>query len=277
MRNRKSLSPLKLLGLLLAGQVLVGLVLFWVFGSVIRGWLQDSVDSAVPEDVLTRSEASELWTAAKAADEEWVAVRADLESIRERVAASPEDAVAQLDLLAGRNRLTLLADTAIASGDRKAFDQLVALAGDEGSDQRLRDGTSAEISRVKTFYGSMTRLGVEALPVATLYPSLKSDEEEALSTRQLVLLLGDQEKAWRVRMRAAYLLGSRKGVGVAEVLVEAAKGDPNLDVVRERIVSFEENTGFRSQGMFEVGEMVEWWQGYQSRVSSATGEAPDPS
>lgn len=273
-RNRKALSPLKLLSTFVAAQAVLGLLFFALFGGIVRGWLQDS---AVPSDGVTAKDAAALRDEVRAADARFGALGEDVEHMKKQLSVKPGDAWEQLDLLGERNNLTLLADDAITNGNRLAFDQLLERAKDISSDKRLRDGAAAEISRVRIYYSSITRLGSYALPVVSLYPSLKSAAEEALSPSQLVRLLGDESKDWRVRCRAAYLLGNKRSLAVSGALARAAKEDPNLDVVKECVVSFEQNTGFRSKGMFEIDALSSFWRSYESRVSAAAEQMPSSS
>ncbi|MFT5105073.1 MAG: hypothetical protein ACI8XO_000205 [Verrucomicrobiales bacterium] len=274
-RNRKMTSPLKMLGMFAASQLVLGLIFFSIFGGMIRNWLQAT---AVAPDGVTAKEAEALREHVDEAEAEFSQFGTDLERIKKQISVEPGDAWAQLEILGARNELTMLADDAIANGSRLAYDKLVTKSKDEKADQRLRDGAAAEITRVKNFYASGTRLGSHTIPVATLYPSLKSEKDESLTNSQLIALLGDQDKHWRVRLRAAYLMGSRRTLGVAESLVNAVKNDPNLDVVEECITIFEENTGYRAKAMFEVESLLNWWTVYESRVGArAAAEALDPS
>lgn len=272
-RNRKAPSPAKLLGLFLAAQVVVGLLGFAIFGGMIRSWM---MKGAIAPDGVTAKEAAALRDNVEQAKAGFDQFDKDLALVKKRIAVSPGDAWAELELLGKRNELTMLADDAIANGTRAAFDRLEAKSEDASADQRLRNGAAAEILRVKDFYASHgTRFGSYALPVATLYPSLRTKAEAELETPQLISLLGNQERSWKVRTRAAFLLASRRELAVCEALVQAAKTDPNLDVVKECVATFEENTGYRAKGLFEIEELESWWTVYEARVSLAA-ERPDP-
>ena len=273
-RNRKAIGPVKLLALFLAAQVVIGFFVFAIFGSAIRSWLIDSVRDP---DGVSAADAEALRVHIEEATAGFEKFDRDLALVKKQIAVSPGDAWAELDILGKRNQLTMHADDAIANGTRASFDRLLALSGNEDIEPQLRDGAAAEILRVKDFYASGTRLGSYSLPVGTLYPSLKSKNEEALDTSVLLALLGDQERTWRQRTRAAYLLAGRRSLIVAEALVQAAKSDPNLDVVKECVFTFQENTGFRASGLFEIEELLTWWDVYEARVSVAEEEeSPDP-
>ena len=274
-RNRRASSSLKLLGLSLVVQLAIALLGLAIFGGAIRSWLQRGVK--VPVGQLTVEDAAGLQDELSLANSNFTAFSEDLDTVKKQVAIHPGDAWKQLEILGERNRLTALADDAIANGSRAAFEKLLALSKDLSGDRRIQDGAVVEILRVKNFYSSGTRLGSYTLPVATLYPSLKTAAEEALSSSQLLELLADQERHWRVRTRAAYLLGNRRELSVSEALVRAAESDPNLDVVKECVFTFEENTGYRAKGLFEIESLVNWWTVYQARAGVSPGDASDPS
>jgi len=121
------------------------------------------------------------------------------------------------------------------------------------------NGASAELLRVKFFYASGTRSASYMLPMATLYPSVKSKTEKQLTQKELTDLLLDGEKDWRVRRRVAFLLGDKRSYEVAESLAEAIRSDPSLDVIKEAVFSFEAITGYRSPDLFEMKDLLEWW------------------
>ncbi|MGI9243756.1 MAG: hypothetical protein ACR2RV_23365 [Verrucomicrobiales bacterium] len=275
-RNRRPLGSLKSVGLILACQLVLLLLGLAVFGGAIRSWLQGGAE-APPEDRVTSEQALALREDLQEASSKFSSLGSDLEVVKKQVSINPGDAWKQLEILGERNQLTTDADDAIANGNREAFDRLVSVSKDRSQDKRLKDGATAEILRVKSFYASGTRLGSYALPVATLYPSLKTEQEEALSNSQLLAILENQEKHWRLRLRAAFLLGSRRDLAVNEALVRAAASDPNLDVVKECVFAFEENTGYRSKGLFEIDALVNWWTVYQARVAPKSEDGSDPS
>ena len=253
-------------------QIVIGLLAFALFGGMIRSWLVVGSDSP---GGLTAEEAALLRSHVDEASADFEKFDQDLSVMKEQVAVSPGDAREQLKLLGRRNELTMFADDAITNGTRAAFDKLLAASDDLNNPQALRDGAAAEILRVKVFYASGNRLGSYSLPVATLYPSLITAAEEELKASQLIELLGDKERAWRVRNRAAYLLANHRGLAVSEALVQAVKSDPNLDVVKECVLAFEENTGYRAKGMFEIEALENWWTVYEARVSDPS-DSSDP-
>ena len=276
--NRKAASPLKVAALILAAQALIAVLVIVLFGPAIRDWLMGA--DLPTTGGLSKNEANELRSHLHESQEDFDRLGADLETVKKQISVSPGDAWRELEILGARNQLTLLADDAITNGSRVAYDKLVILSNDTTQDKRLRDGAVAELVRVTNFYSSGMRLGAYTLPVNQLFPSSVSRSEEALSTGQLVGLLTNREKSWQVRARAAYLLGSRRGgLPLCEILVGAAKEDPNLDVVKECIVSFEQVTGYRSKQPFDIAGLEEWWGTYEARTSARAEQSgeDDPS
>jgi len=276
--NRKAMSPFKLLGLFLVAQTLIVAVVVLFFGHAIRNWLMGS--ELPTTGGLSRNEAEELRSHLHESQGEFKQLGSDIETVKKQISVSPGDAWKELEILEQRNQLTLLADDAITNGSRLAYDKLVILSKDTNQDKRMQDGAVAEIVRVKSFYASGVRMGAYRIPVQSLFPSSVLKSEEALKASQLVGLLTNLEKSWKVRARAAYLLGSRRGgLPLCEYLVTVAKTDPNLDVVKECIVSFEQITGYRSKQQFDIADLEEWWVAYEARISAREEQAraEDPS
>jgi hypothetical protein len=165
----------------------------------------------------------------------------------------------ELETLRARNLLTELADRAISDGDRVAYANLRSSLKGELSEAR-RASVEAEVLRVEHFYSSSARLGRFQLPLRDLFPGEEVTEESKLTTEQLVGLLGDKGNHWKVRTRAAWLLSGRPSSQATEALVEAIRSDPNLDVVKECVYSFEDNTQYRSEHLFDTEALVGWWE-----------------
>ena len=147
----------------------------------------------------------------------------------------------------------------------------IANIAETSRDPSLVNGAEAELLRVKFFFASGTRSASYMLPMAMLYPSVKSKTEEQLSQQELIDLLLDGEKDWRVRRRVAFLLGDKRSYEVAEALAEAVRSDPSLDVIKESVYSFEAITGFRSSDLFEIKELLDWWDTNALEVKKALG------
>ena len=168
----------------------------------------------------------------------------------------------ELVLLKERNRLTSLADDAIATAARGPYEQLWEAVKDPRM-VNLVHGARAEILRVQQFYLSGSRLSKYEIPVAEVFPATPNLRDVQLSDDQLITLLSDPKLAWQNRLRASWLLGQRKSEKAAEALVKAVKEDQNLDVVKEATFSFEQMTGYRAS-LFEAKALEAWWKEFSS-------------
>jgi hypothetical protein len=168
----------------------------------------------------------------------------------------------ELVLLKERNRLTAYADEAIATGARAPYQRLWEAL----DDPRLADlvhAARAEILRVQNFYLGGSRLERFEIPVATYFPEDAALKDTQLKDGQLIKLLHGQKNPWEVRVKAAFILGTRRSMEVGDALIETVKRDENLDVVKEATFSFEQLTGYRSR-IFDATSMEEWWKQYRA-------------
>ncbi len=193
----------------------------------------------------------------------------NVENIQRILSVTPE-AMSEISQLKNRNQLTRLADEAITRGSRSAYMQIANIA-ESSRDTSQVNGAQAELLRVKFFFASGTRSASYMLPMATLYPSVKSKTEEQLTQKELIDLLLDSEKDWRVRRRVAFLLGDKRSYEVAESLAEAIRSDTSLDVIKESVYSFEAITGYRSSDLFEMKELLDWWDANAVEVKKTLG------
>lgn len=168
----------------------------------------------------------------------------------------------ELVLLKERNRITSLADEAIATAARAPYERLW----DELQDPRMVNlvhAIRAEILRVQQFYLAGSRLQKYDIPVAELFPQTPTLRDTQLSDDQLISLLSNPKQIWQNRVKAAWLLGQRKSQQGAEALVAAVKDDSNLDVVKEATFSFEQMTGYRAT-LFEPKKLEAWWKEFNT-------------
>jgi hypothetical protein len=187
------------------------------------------------------------------------------------LSATPGEVWKELEYLGERNRLLELADRAIDTADREAFDKLVVISGG-ASDDRLRAGAVAEVLRVRFAYRTGIRSESHTLPVGQLFPSLRGKSEMELSTDQLVKVLLGSESAAADRTKAAYLLADRRGGKAADALAKAVAEDKNLDVVREAAMTFSEMTGYRSANLLDTRRLGQWWEVNAARVKAVVGD-----
>jgi hypothetical protein len=176
--------------------------------------------------------------------------------------------LAELRLLKERNRLTGFADEAISTGNRKPLDRIVATMKDSTL-ANLYHAAQAEYYRVMGHYQFVSRIDPSfKLPVAELFPASKVQTEAELKVSEIIGLMQNEENPWQVRLRSAFLLGSRRTPEVIEALVTTLKNDPSLDVAKEAQLSLEQNVGRRFL-LFDAPAIEAWWA-----AQSATKKPP---
>ena len=182
----------------------------------------------------------------------------------------------ELVLLKERNRLTALADEAIATASRETYERLWE-ALDDPRLSNLIHAARAEILRVQNYYLSGSRLQKYEIPVLEIFPDSAAMRDTQLSDDQLIKILGDQKQTWQNRVKAAWLLGQRRSTKAGEALVGAIKQDANLDVVKEATFSFEQLTGYHAK-LFEVASLESWWKEYNAMppplIKAVTNDTP---
>ena len=198
------------------------------------------------------------------------ALATELEKLQRELSVRPDDMWSELEFFKARSEMTQLADSAINAADRAAYDKLLAMAG-SAEDTRLTNAASAELARVGLAYATGVRSASHTLPVGQLFPSLRGKNELELGTDQLVKVLGDQTMDAAHRLKAAYLLADRRGGKAADALAAAVANDPNLDVVREGVMTFSEMTGYRTTDLLDAARLNAWWASNQARVKAVLG------
>ena len=180
----------------------------------------------------------------------------------------------ELRLMKERNRLTSYADEAISTGNRRTLNLIVDAMRDPDR-ATLFHAAQAEYYRVVVHYQMLSRIDPGyKLAVSELFPGEKLRDEADLRTSQIIELLKDQDKDWRARLRAAYLLTGRRTPEVGDALVAALREDPNLDVAKEAQLSFESTFGRRFL-LFDLPGIEAWWQ-TQTAVRSSRGAGDPP-
>lgn len=157
-----------------------------------------------------------------------------------------------------RSKIMKLSDEAIEKCDAQSFKELFKYKGTD-----LEFAASAEISRVKIAYVSASRMINETLTVTELDGSRKSNNEIKTSTLMKIL---KTDSSWESRMKAAQLLNNRSEEGVPDALLEAAKKDKHLEVVKHSLLSFGIITGYRHD-VLESVKYEEWWSQNKSKIA----------
>jgi hypothetical protein len=188
----------------------------------------------------------------------------------ERVSVEPPEVHEEIEYLKMRNQLTAYADEAITMSNRESYEKLWNVVYDE-TQKDFHAAAVAEILRIKFFYASGSRLGAWTLPVRELFPGVET--ESGLEVHQVIELMLDRTQDWRVRVRAARLLQGYRTRRVLESLREAIHDDPNLDVLKEAVRSFEVNAGFVCADFFDVKSIDAWWEANSEALDGEGGAA----
>ncbi len=178
----------------------------------------------------------------------------------------------ELVLLKERNRLTLQADEAMATGSAAPLRALWDALRDPDL-AALRHGAAAEIIRVQNHLDHLTRLPPDyRLPIQDYFPDSQTRDDEKLPADQLTKVLEDTTKPLTARCRAALLLHRHKTATVGDALVKAMTTDPDLDVVKEAQLSMHSAFGFKVP-LFDTRAVEAWWLRNRQVV---TADSPPP-
>jgi hypothetical protein len=208
------------------------------------------------EEVIRKEIAPQIESAKASAAGEFNAFKSFLENKKAQLGEEYDTLVRQASILKARNRLAQLANAAIADGSREALEELES-ALDNPAKADLAEVAAAEMARVKAFYATDARIKNESVPYTSSAGIVIVDDKIPTAT-----LLADltQNPDWRVRAKFAELLGNRRESGVADALLEAAKLDKNLNVVKAALEGFCRVTGFKSADIFDYAAAERWWQ-----------------
>ena len=189
--------------------------------------------------------------------------RTDLDNYRTDFSGGYNSLANEIEILQGRNRLVQLADSAIAEGNRSAFEELKNISKDLTKD-KLSKVARAEMLRVKKFYVGMSR--IQGVDLALTDTEGNKIENEEIPTDALISGLLNKDLNWQLRAKAAELLKKCKEKKVPEKLLETIQEDPNLDVVKTSLESFEAVTGFKSTDVFSYELAEKWWSENKEEV-----------
>ncbi len=167
---------------------------------------------------------------------------------------------AQLEKLKFRDHILQLTDAAIYNDDRESFDKLWAIAKENEPGSTKRSVAISNILQIKSFYISVKRY--EGVSFEKWGETVKIDD---LSTSEIIMELKTNSLVY-VRSKAAECLKNRKEKGVPEALIEVAKTDKKLTVVRNCIRSFGIITGYKSPDIFKVKYIQKYWNDNKSEV-----------
>lgn len=181
------------------------------------------------------------------------------------------------------NSLPIYGDKAILEGDRGALNEINRIAQAETEMNPLKKAAIEEIRRVKNWYtpGFGLPERIQFLPPLTVIledGTVKVDVD--IPTSRLVMGLSDSD--WKVRAKAASLLGQRKQKGVPDILLRVCSTDTRLEVVTHAVLSFrslvelDKHRGLFGprrglfgprNDIFNIEELEQWWQAHSTEVN----------
>jgi chromosome segregation ATPase len=181
---------------------------------------------------------------------------------RENLVRDLTDAV---DTLKQYQSFVKLENAAIREGRRAAMDALVQIK--QGpTDRATAETAELSLSRIESFYETSNRTG----DITLKYRSDSGLEYTNYTIPPAVLISYlEKDSDWKVRAKAAEILGLWKSQGVPESLLKAAQQDPHLEVVRNALQSFQTITGYRCAESLNVSAAKTWWESHGSLVVPA--------
>ena len=181
----------------------------------------------------------------------------------------------ELVLLKERNRLTLRADEAMATGKAEPLRALWKSLRDPEL-ANLKHAAAAEIIRVQNHLDHLTRLPPDyKVPVKEYFPAAASDKDADLPATSLISLLLDSAKPLAARARAARLLSGKRSMETGEALLKAMRTDPELDVVKEAQYAMHDTFKF-AVPLFDTLAAESWWDRNKATATQQQAQSSPP-
>lgn len=156
-----------------------------------------------------------------------------------------------------RNRLTMYADEAIATGERRPIELLVEYMRDP-QQEHLHDAAQAEYLRAIRAIQLLQREDPGyRLPVAELFKDSSIRDEADVPPAALLKLLADYKQPWEVRVRVCFLLLGSPLPETNTQLIKAIKEDPSLEVAKHAQLALEQRIKKRFR-IFDIPAIEEW-------------------
>ena len=179
-----------------------------------------------------------------------------------------------------QSNLPFLGDKAIKHDDREAFEEIIRITRTAPEDSPLKKFAIDEVRRFINQVGGQWITG-EFVSTSLLGKSgsLPKDDTQ-IPTDQLMVSLSDPD--FKVRARAAMLLGNRREKGVPHGLLQVARTDRHLLATYYAIVSFgfitrrmnrpisagQEPIGISQLiEMFDIDKLEQWWKDHSAEVN----------
>lgn len=158
-----------------------------------------------------------------------------------------------------RNRLTMYADEAIATGERRPIELLVEYMRDP-QQEHLHDAAQAEYLRAIRAIQLLQREDPGyRLPVAELFKDSSIRDEADVPPAALLKLLADYKQPWEVRVRVCFLLLGSPLPETNAQLIKAIKEDPSLEVAKHAQLALEQRIKKRFR-IFDIPAIEEWFK-----------------
>jgi len=173
----------------------------------------------------------------------------------------------EVSKLKTRNYLTALGDKAISDGNREAYDELSQLS-DNKIDNATKIAANAEIRRVISFWTLMATTAEGSISFRSKDGLAQKDDH--ISTI-ILITNGLYDSNFEVRAISARLLGQRQEKDVPEALLTVASIDKHLEVVKFATLSFNQVTGSKISGIFNIDGLEKWWKEHSAEVIERLG------
>jgi hypothetical protein len=131
------------------------------------------------------------------------------------------------------------------------YDAYNSLKNYHSKDHDLFERAETAIIEIKLSYIGISR--IKGIEIHRTKDDGTRIEEDDFETNWLIKDLKKNQN-WRVRTKAANLLGDRKGIDVPDALLDSMETDANLWVRKEALDSFEKVTGFIASDVFQFEE-----------------------
>lgn len=184
-------------------------------------------------------------------------LRHELQASKTEFDLKYEQLSGEVQIMNDRRHLLKLADHAIL-GSHRAYKELLSYR-ETAPLIELTQLASAQIAQVEAHYENKS-------PLLDVHVNYQAEDgkgfiDDEVPTEPLIEVMLNSPH-WKVRVKAAELLGRRVEVGVPEFLLTSAGKDPMLDVVKQALRSFSATTGYVLEKPLSVEAAAEWWQSF---------------
>ncbi|MFA5118775.1 MAG: HEAT repeat domain-containing protein [Candidatus Omnitrophota bacterium] len=206
------------------------------------------------EDILANQVRPEIDSFKEGINKELDSVKRFSEDLKTKYTIDYNTFNLEVAKLKDRNRLIELGDMVIANRDVAAYKELERIAKDSVKPE-LMSAAVSEIKRVKVFFATMT--SVKGASISYKGPLGSELKDNDMTRDRLIFNLKNDN--WLIRVKAAQLLQGKKEKSSAEALLESMNNDPDMEVRKEALESFDAITGHISNDVFGFEAANEWW------------------